>query len=146
MRSWPAAAPTSSSDVHRWFEHTSELELHIDSPTLCGVFEDALGAFAELVAEGANPEQPFSLTFSLEARDPATLLAEFLEELIFLAETQGFVPERPQISVEAVGTKLTAIVQGTIGEPPHLVKAVTYHGLELRREGDGFHARAVLDV
>jgi len=132
--------------VHRWLEHTGELELHVDSPTLSGVFDDALGAFAELVAEGANPEQPFSLAFSLEARDPATLLAEFLDELVFLAETRGFVPERPHIFVEADGTKLKAIVEGSIGEPPHLVKAVTYHGLELRREGDGFHARAVLDV
>ena len=41
---------------------------------------------------------------------------------------------------------LRAVVSGRTGRPSQLVKAVTYHGLELREEADGFRARIVLDV
>ena len=73
------------------------------------------------------------------------LLAAFLEELVYLAETQGLVPERVA-GFDLEGTRLRATVEGRLGQPPHLVKAVTYHGLELVREGEGWRARVVLDV
>lgn len=130
--------------MYRWVEHTGELELHVDALTLAGVFADALTAFAELVADGAGDERA-SHELELEAPDPASLLAEFLGELVFLAETRSFVPEQAT-SLDVDDTHLRATVEGSVGEPPHLVKAVTYHGLELRREDNGFHAHAVLDV
>ena len=130
--------------MYRWVEHTGELELDVQAPTLARVFEDALAAFYELVAEGVGREEARH-ELALEATDPAALLAEFLEELVFLAETRDFVPQRAT-ALEIDGGRLRATLEGTVGRPPHLVKAVTYHGLELRREEDGFHARAVLDV
>ena len=130
--------------MYRWVEHTGELELHVQAPSLSSVFEDALAAFAELVAEGAGREEARH-ELVVEAADPASLLAEFLGELVFLAETRDFVPGRAT-ALEVDGRRLRATVEGTVGRPPHLVKAVTYHALELRKEDDGFHARAVLDV
>jgi SHS2 domain-containing protein len=41
---------------------------------------------------------------------------------------------------------LTAVVAGSAGDPPHLVKGVTYHGLRFERTGAGWLARVVLDV
>lgn len=41
---------------------------------------------------------------------------------------------------------LRATVEGRRGDPPHLVKAATYHDLELAREGDRRRTRVVLDV
>jgi SHS2 domain-containing protein len=130
--------------VYRWVEHTGELELHVQASTLAGVFGDALAALAELLAEGAGDER-IRHELALEAPDPAALLAEFLEEVVFLAETRDFVPERAR-ALDVDGRRLHAILEGSVGSPPHLVKAVTYHGLKVRREDDGFHARAVLDV
>jgi SHS2 domain-containing protein len=130
--------------VYRWVDHTGELELHIEAATLAGVFEDALAAFAELLAEGAG-ERSASHEIRLEASEPALLLADFLGELVFLAETRDFVPER-FTHLEVTETRLRGGVSGSTGRPAHLVKAVTYHGLELRKEDHGFRARAVLDV
>jgi protein archease len=130
--------------VYRWVDHTGELELQIEASTLAAVFEDALAAFAELVAEGAG-EQAAGHEIALEASEPALLLADFLGELVFLAETSDFVPERFD-SLELDEGHVRATVAGRLGTPAHLVKGVTYHGLELRREDDGFRAHAVLDV
>ena len=41
---------------------------------------------------------------------------------------------------------VTAVVVGRTSEPRHLVKAVTYHGLELHRDRDGWRGNVVLDV
>jgi hypothetical protein len=37
--------------MYQWVEHTSELELEIEAATEPAVFLEALGAFAELVAD-----------------------------------------------------------------------------------------------
>jgi SHS2 domain-containing protein len=119
--------------VYRWVEHTGELELPVEAQSPAGVFAEALAAFAELVGDGP-PGEPARREIELEAADQATLLAEWLSELVYLAETQGLVPERV-VGFDLAGTRMRAMVEGRLGQPPHLVKAVTYHGLEPVRGG-----------
>jgi SHS2 domain-containing protein len=130
--------------VHRWVEHTAELELELEAPTEEGLFADALTAFAELVGrDGAG--RAVSHEISVSASDRAALLVEWLGELVFLAETEDFVPERVA-ALDLRDGELRATLEGRRGEPAHLVKSVTYHGLELGRAETGWRARVVLDV
>lgn len=81
----------------------------------------------------------------LSAPDGAALLADWLSELAYLAESEGFVPERLEW-LELGETELAARLEGFTGEPPHLVKAATYHRLSLAPAGSRWRATAVLDV
>ena len=72
------------------------------------------------------------------------LLADWIGELAFLAETAGLYPRDADLAVD--GGSLDATVRGTTGDPPHVVKAVTYHRLSLDQRDDGWHATVVLDV
>lgn len=153
---------------YRWLEHTSELELQIDGPTEQAVFEQALVAVGDLVGEGAGEdrepgagegasgaqeERPgagedqaaIARQVAVEAPDRAALLAAFLEELVYLVETDDLVPQRLE-RFELADRRLTATVCGRRGAPRHLVKGVTYHELSLEPAGDGFQATVVLDV
>jgi SHS2 domain-containing protein len=130
--------------VFRWVEHTGELELEIESATGEEVFADALAALRELLGDGEESETR-SYDVTVRADDRPALLAAWLEELVFLAETEGFVPAGLE-SFELRDDELRARIHGHLGDPPHLVKAVTYHGLELARSDGGWRARAVLDV
>jgi SHS2 domain-containing protein len=130
--------------VYRWVEHTAEVELHVEAESREGVFGEALAAFAELVSRDDRGER-VEHEVTAEAQDDATLLAEWLGELVFLAETDDFVPERLE-RLELDGSRLRAVVSGHRGRPAHLVKAVTYHGLELARTGGVWRAKVVLDV
>ena len=88
--------------MFRWVDNTAELELEIEASTEEGVFADALAALAELLATepevqlraGHEREGGPSVTrrVSAEAEDRPALLAAWMEELVFLAETQGFEP------------------------------------------------------
>ena len=129
--------------MHEWREHTAELELVLAAESEQDLFEDALRAFGELVDRGDG--EPARHEVRAEGSDWATLLAAWLEELIFLAELHDFVPDRT-ISLELEPTALRATVDGRRDAPAHLVKAVTYHGLAVERDDDGWRGRLVLDV
>lgn len=130
--------------MHRWVEHTGELELALEGADEAEIFVAAVAALNELLdgnAEGALE----SRAVALRSPERATLLADWIGELVFLAETEDFVAERVE-TLELGPGELRATVAGRRGRPPHLVKAVTYHGLEFRAEDGRVSARAVLDV
>jgi SHS2 domain-containing protein len=133
--------------VHGWDEHTGELQLWVTAPTEPEVFGEALLAVAEILTEDGAAAAPAreAREIALEADDRGVLLADWIAELAFLAETDAFVPE----SLEALDLRhggLRARVRGHFGRPPHLVKAVTYHDLRFERVADGWRAQVVLDV
>jgi SHS2 domain-containing protein len=134
--------------MHRWLNHTGEAALAIEAPTEEDVFREAAVALRELLVEDGDGDpagEPRTREVTVQAEDPAALLAEWLGELAFLAETDGFVPDRVG-ALEVEEGRLRATVTGHLGSPPHLVKAVTYHGLSLTRHPSGWRATVVLDV
>jgi protein archease len=132
--------------VYRWVEHTGELELWIEAPTEEAVFADALTAFAELVADdGGSRAKRHEVEVELEADDGEALLVDWLNELVYLADADQFVPEH-LVELELDGSRLGATLRGRRGEPRPLVKAVTLHGLRYERDQRGWRVRAVLDV
>jgi SHS2 domain-containing protein len=153
--------------VYRWVDHTSELELEIEASSEREVLADGLRALRELLeppGESRAPErelleppdesraperdavEPVERRSVLAAAsDRPALLAAWLEELLFLAESSGFVPfaiERLRLDAQ----RLEATVAGQTGRPRPLVKAVTYHRLEFAPTDRGYRARVVFDV
>jgi SHS2 domain-containing protein len=131
---------------HRLLEHVAEAELLLEAPTEEGVFVAALDAFRELADGTGHPAgAPITHEVALEGREPGLLLADWLGELIFLAEVEGFVPEQvAELGLDDRG--LHATIAGHRGRLRHLVKAVTLDGLELERRGPAWRAHVVLDV
>lgn len=130
--------------MYRWVDHTAEVELEIEADTEQGVLADALSALAELLgfADIAGEERR---PISAGAADRPALLASWLEELAYLAESEGFVATSVE-SLDVGEASLRAVVKGALGDPPALIKAVTYHRLEFAPAPRGYVARVVLDV
>jgi SHS2 domain-containing protein len=131
--------------MFRWVDHTSELELEIEAASEATVFSDALVALSELLSEEPLSEPMERRRVSATASDRPALLAAWLEELVFLAESEGFEPASVE-SLELGPNSVEATVAGRSGAPPPLVKAVTYHRLAFAPSGDGYSASVVLDV
>ena len=131
--------------MYRWIEHTSELELALEALSEEGVFADATAAFVELTRDGSSLVGG-RREIVLHAPDRAALLVAWLEELVYLADAHGFVPGR-LAALEVDGERLRALLEGHVGEPRSLVKAVTWHRLAFARaDGGGWRANVVLDV
>ncbi len=136
--------------MYRWVDHTAELELAIEGSSEREVLEEALAALAELLLDGAGDEQVRASgeevrTVVVTTSDHPALLAGWLEELVFLAESEGFIATGMR-DLEIRDSALEATVVGALGDPPPLIKAVTYHRLAFQPVGERFVGRVVLDV
>jgi hypothetical integral membrane protein (TIGR02206 family) len=143
---------------HRWRDHTAELELEIEAATPEAVFTEAAAALGGLL-EGGGDESggregegdrggdgpAVRYEVSLAGSEPALLLADWLDELVFRAETELVVPRAVE-RLELSATGLEAVIRGVRGEPRPLVKGVTHHRLALEPSARGYRARVVLDV
>jgi protein archease len=131
---------------HRWGEHVGELDLELDARDEGGVFAAAVEALGELLAaDDARGTADEWFDLRAEGADRATLLAAWLDELVFLAEHERVVPVAvAELSLSPGSVR--ARVGGYRGDPPHLVKAVTYHRLAFEPAADGYRATVVLDV
>ena len=131
--------------MYRWIDHTSEIELAIEALTEAAVFADAFAAYVELVRDDGPPDRE-RREIELRSDEAATLLADWLEELVYLADAQQFVPDR-LADLRLEDGALHATVRGHRGEPCALVKAVTRHRLAFEPDGSGgWRATVVLDV
>jgi SHS2 domain-containing protein len=129
---------------YRWVEHTAELEMEIEASTEEGVFVDALLALADLLGDGGRGA-PVCREVAIGGRERAVLLVEWLDELVFIAETEDLVPENA-VRIALSGDGLVATVRCRRGSPRHLIKAATYHRVAFAPAGHGFRATVVLDV
>lgn len=132
---------------HRFEDHVGEVELHLEGDTLEDVFAEAARALTSLfLAEGTptgapGPPERVRVT----ARDRAALLVEWLNELVFRADTAG--KACVDVAFEALGdTELVALVREADAPLVPAIKAATYHDVRVgERAGGGFEARVVLD-
>jgi SHS2 domain-containing protein len=129
---------------YRWVEQTAEVQMEIEAPTEEAVFADALRALGELLVDDDGGEKVWR-EVAVDGRERATLLVEWLDELVFLAETEDLVPEDVD-RIELSDRGLVGVVRCRRGSPRHLVKGATYHQLAFEPSGRGIRARVVLDV
>jgi SHS2 domain-containing protein len=130
-------------------EHTGELELRLSAPTLEALLAAALRAVADETEEGEDAPATGGLErrqVALDASGPDTLLADLLNEAIFLMETEGFLPAGLEAR-ELEGGRLRGDLVGRRAEAVRpLVKAATYHRLAVWRDGGVWRGTVVLDV
>ena len=129
--------------MREWVEHTSELELHVEAPSAEAAVGEATAALGEILGEPTD--EPVTRALQVEARDPAGLLAAWLEELVFLAEQDELIAQDAR-DVRLEDTRLRGRLVARRGRPSHLVKAVTYHRLAFEPTDAGWTATVVLDV
>jgi len=132
-----------SQAVFRFVEHTGEVEVEIEAATPAGVLEESVRAFGALVGRGQAGERAIRRV-SVDGPDLAILLPALVDELVYLVDTDGFVPVDARAEVD--GTHAVATVEGLLDEPAPLVKAATLHRLSFEPSDGGWRARLVLDV
>lgn len=128
--------------------HTAEVGLRLwaaEPGTLFACAGEAMFALMGLDVDESAAARTREV--ALASMDTESLLVDWLNELVYLFETTGEV--YPQIEVVAwEPQRLVATVQGRrpAGAPRMQIKAVTYHELVVRREGEGWLAEVTFDI
>lgn len=138
--------------IHRFVEHTSEVELKLEAGTLNDLLRQAARALGELMEkQGLARGDESERTIELESIDAAALLVDWLNELIYLAETDKLIPIDSVVAIAECDTvpayKLAANLRyASVDEAPSQVKAATRHGLFVKETNSGLSANVILDV
>ena len=127
---------------------TSDVMFEAWGKDLKEVFTNSALAMFEVICQADKVKAEKSLEVSVKGDDEKDLLLNWLSELIALVDIEGMffkVFEITEISKTGLKAKLTGEdVRPEIGET--VVKALTYHKFDLRRDGDSWKASVTLDI
>ena len=133
----------------QFIDHTADAGILVTAPTLEVMFETAAMAFTELITDAGSLRHRVERRFWLQEDDLASLLVTWLQELLYLLDTEGLVFGRFQVNLQKLSLKATA--WGEVFDPEiHLmkteIKAVTYHQLEVDQNDQGWQAMVIFDI
>jgi len=135
------------SPSHEVVDHTSEVQLRLRAGSLGELLAEAGRALAAIQLGGTvGPAMGSWREIEVSSPDRAALLADWLNELVFLAEAEQWVATEFAIELTD-GRSVRARVRGIeVGRVPGLVKAATLHGLRLEDVPGGMEGEVILDV
>lgn len=137
----------------RIFDHGGDAGIAAWGPRLEDVFELAFLGLVDYIVSGERVRPREEHRIELSASDGEDLLVAWLGEALFLIDGEGWLPGRVKVRIGdgPQGLSLEAKVWGEAIDPEchwiiRDVKAVTYHGSRLVRQGETWQARVVLDL
>lgn len=137
------------SPGYELLEHTSEIELKLRAPTWAALLDQAGAALTARLWAGTDPVPRTGGTWQrvdLHAGDRAALLVDWLNELLYHAEAEWWLPVEFVIE-EASDHTLHARVRGVpVAAAPATVKAATLYGAHVTHDAAGLEATVVLDI
>jgi SHS2 domain-containing protein len=136
--------------MYETFEHTADVGIRVRAAELPELFADAArGMFSLMVPNLDEVRGSQSLAFSLEDDPPEALLRRWLAELLYVFHVRRLVFARFDVALRPGG--LTATAWGEPIDPARHqldveIKAVTWHGLKLERQAEGWLAEVIVDI
>ncbi len=129
---------------------TADLGLKVFGKSPDGLFENAAAGLVSLMTNPRALRIDTVRDLRLEASGPEDLLFDWLNRIIYLYETEGFLGKRFQVKIRKPW-RLQARLEGEILDRSRhqilrVVKAATYHRLEVTKTGAGWRANVILDV
>jgi SHS2 domain-containing protein len=131
--------------TYELIDHTGDVGIAVRAPTLEGIYAEAARALFEILADPAGEPAVEWADFPVPPESPADGLRDFLAELLyrFSAERKMYVSFAPGSGKVAVGGAPYNPARHPLRTE---IKAVTWHGLRVTREPDGWQARVIFDV
>jgi len=135
------------------FEHTADVGLRVRADDLDALFADAARGLFTLIAGRIEDVSIVQETqFRLEADDLEALLHDWLAELLYASSARRLLLRDFETRVRGPNPwELTAVARGEPIDPARHaleveIKAITWHGLKVVRESNGWLAEVVVDV
>lgn len=132
----------------KFLEHTADVKFQAFGSSLEKAFENSALAMFNHMYEGKVKER-IKKKFKVVGKDFESLLYNFLEELLFLLDSEFFFLSKIKVKIDKKKMELNAQVSGDIAKNYKAnvdVKAVTYNEMFVKKQGNRFICQVVLDV
>lgn len=138
------------TEEYELLDHTADLWIRVKGRRPGEIFSKSARALLHLATGKTATSETVERTIELEGNDYEQLLVRWLNELLFLLETEelGF----SRFSFEKVGPEI--VLAKAYGEQIDLstiregyeIKSATYHKLRFEKTPSGYEASVVLDI
>ncbi len=132
------------------FEHTADVGIRVRAGTLESLYADAARGLFSVIAANLDAVSPLqAMEFKIDGSRRDDLLFDWLDELLYTFGTKRVL--FGEFAVTLDDRKLTAVARGEPIDPDRHeldmeVKAITYHGLKVERDADGWLAEVIVDI
>ena len=139
-------------------DHTEDLAVRLSAPDLAGLIREGVAALRAILFEAAPPSSvppgpEREERIELRALDAEDALVQSLSEALHALQEGELVPHVVEVdlSERGAGLEVALVLRGRDAAASGLrrceeIKAVTYHGVQVRPAPGGLEARIVLDV
>ena len=133
-----------------FIDHTADVGVLVYGKSLAELFQNAAESFFSVLIELKKIHEEESRSFSLDAPGLEELLVSWLNEFLFLFETQGLLFSRFAIK-NLSNTHLEATAWGeryVEGTHPikRVIKAVTFHQLKISERNGHWQTQIIFDL
>jgi SHS2 domain-containing protein len=139
--------------TYRFVDHTADMGIEVEASSFEELLAESLVALTDSLTEVTDVRGLVERGVSLEAASREELLVDWLNELVFLFEVESMLFRRAELAIaeKAGGWRLQAVLWGepydaARHEIKTLIKAVTYHQLQVVWSSRGWRARVIFDL
>jgi len=135
---------------YKFINHTADVGIKVWGESLESLFENTAYSMFDILTELDKVKAKNSLGVEIEGKRTDELLADWLRNLLYKFNGEGYLLR--EFNIEEISKKgLKAKVRGEkLNLSRHIlkteIKAVTYHGLEVKKTGQGYEAQVIFDV
>jgi SHS2 domain-containing protein len=134
---------------YKFFEHTADAKFQAYGRTMEEAFSNAALAMFSVITDHEKVKTKSEERVEVDGSDRQSLLYNFLEELLFLLDTKGFLLHEVR-ELKIMGHKLRAVLAGDTETGKYEidgdVKAVTYNQMEISEEKGKCMVQVVVDI
>lgn len=136
----------------KFLEHTADVKIEVEEKTLNKAFSTAAFAMKEVIAEQILVAPRIKKEISVQGKDKEALLYSFLEEFLYLLDTEGFILSKAPIVKIKKTKEGFSLTSKSIGDNSdnyiftNDVKAITYNDMLINEDKDKTTIIFVLDV
>jgi len=132
-------------------DHTADVGVIAYGADLSQAFANAARALFSLITEPESVEETLSWDIELSASDEESLLVEWLNELIYLFDTENILFKRFEVTELGSGRLRARGYGEKVNSSRHQlrtgVKGATYHMLSVSQDEDsGYRVKVILDI
>jgi SHS2 domain-containing protein len=132
------------------FEHTADIGIHAFGHTLPELFIHAAQGMESLMVAPEQVHESVTREIAVEGHDVVSLMIAWLNELVFLFDTEYLLFRTFEIGA-FTETSLLGNASGELYDAQRhdlssAIKAVTWHEAAVERTNEGYKARIIFDI
>ncbi len=131
-----------------YLEHTADIKFQAFGKTLEKCYENAAYAVIDSLCDD-KIKKKIKKSFKVKGNDKESLMYNFLEEILFLFETENLLPSKVNVEINAGKNALKCEIKGDLAKKYNIkthIKSVTYNEMFVKKDSNGWICQVVMDI